>query len=95
MRADTLKLKEHEDLVRRELRTARLLKEQLRIARRHALPEEARTYDQLAEKAGRLERYFSGMADQLDQMSVEVARLSVETGELLRDAGRQLKYPEK
>ena len=95
MRADTLKLEEHEELVRRELRTARLLKEQLRLAQRHALSEDAWIYDRLIEKAGKLEQYFSGMADQVNRMSAEVARLSVEIGELLKDAGRQLKYPEK
>jgi len=95
LRADTLKLEEHEDLVRRELRTARLLKEQLSLAQRHARPEDTWIYDQLIDKAMKLEQYFSGMANQVDQMSVELVRLSVEIGELLRDAGRQLHTPEK
>lgn len=90
LRADTLKLEEHGDIVRREQRTAQLLTEQLRLARQCALPDDAWRYDPLIRKAQKLERYFRSMAEQVDRMSSELARLSVEINAILRDAGRPL-----
>lgn len=95
MRANTRRLEEHTDILRREQRTARLLIEQLGIARRLALPEDTWRYDRMIDKASKLERYFNGMADQVNNMSFELARLSVEIGEMLADAGSQLKHLEK
>lgn len=91
LRANTLKLQEHADILRRERSTARLLAEQLRLARRHALPDDVWHYDQMIGKAEKLERYFSGMAEQVDTMGLELARLSVEINMMLKDAGNKLK----
>ena len=90
MRANTLRLREHADIVRREQRTARLLVEQLRMARRYVLPEDAWRYDQMIGKAQTLERYFSSMADQVDNMGLELARLSVDINTMLKEAGNGL-----
>lgn len=94
LRANTLRLQEHADIVRREKRTAQLLVEQLRLARRCALPEDAWRYDRMIGKAGTLERYFSDMADQVDNMSFELAQLSVEINTMLKEAGNQLERTE-
>lgn len=90
LRADTLRLEEHTAIVRREQRTAQLLAEQLRLAQRCAMPDDAWCYDQLISKAKTLERYFRSMAEQVDHMGFELARLSVEINSMLRDAGRPL-----
>lgn len=55
------------------------------------MPEDAWRYDRMISKAETLERYFSGMADQVDNMSLELARLSVEINMMLRDAGSQFR----
>jgi len=91
LRADTLRLEEHAGIVRREQRAAQLLVEQLCLAQRRALPGDAWRYDQLIGKAKTLERYFSGMAGQVDHIAFELARLSVEIGGMLTDAGSQLR----
>lgn len=91
LQANTWRLEEHADIVRREKRTAQLLAEQLRLARRCALPEDAWRYDRMIGRAETLEQYFSRMADQVDNMSFELARLSVEINAMLRDAGSRLK----
>ena len=95
LRADTLRLEEHADIVRREQRTAQLLCEQLRHAQRCALPDDAWRYGQLMDKARKLERYFGRMASQVDNMSFELARLSVEINTMLSDTGNKLKSLEK
>lgn len=95
MRANTLRLQEHADIVRREKRTAQLLGEQLRLARRHALPNDAWRYDQMIGKSDKLEQYFGSMAEQVDNMSFELARLSVDIGTMLTDAGGKLRSLEK
>lgn len=91
LRANTLRLEEHADIVRREQRTAQLLIEQLRLARRNALPEDAWRYDRMIGKADQLARYFGSMADQVDHMSFELARLSVDINTMLGEAGSKLK----
>ena len=91
LRANTLRLEEHADIIRREQRTVRLLVEQLPHAQRCALPDDAWRYDQMIRSAGKLERYFGGMVDQVDNMGFELARLSVEINAMLKDAGNQLK----
>ena len=90
LRANTLRLEEHADMVRRERNTARLLVDQLRLARRYALPEDTWRYDRMIGKAETLVRYFSGMADQVDNMGLELARLSVDINTMLKEAGSQL-----
>lgn len=90
LRANTLRLQEHVDIVRRERRTAQLLAEQLRLARRHALPDDVWRYDQMIGKAEKLEQYFRGMADQVEHMSFELAQLSLEINRMLSEAGNQL-----
>lgn len=90
LRADTLRLQEHADIIRRERDTARLLVDQLRMARRYALPEDTWCYDQMIGKAQTLERYFSSMADQVDNMGLELARLSVDINTMLKEAGNGL-----
>lgn len=81
--ADTLRLKEHENLVRQERDCARLLGEHLRHARRCSPPDDAWRYHQLIAKTDALERYFSEMADQVDRMILELGRLSLEIHMLL------------
>lgn len=90
LRADTLRLREHEDIIRREQRLVRLIEEQLRQARRYALPDDEWRCNQLLEKAGALEQYFRGMEDQVDRMEYELARLSISIGATLDEAGRSL-----
>lgn len=90
LRANTLRLQEHADIVRQEQQTARLLVEQLRLARQYALPEDAWRYDRMIGKAQTLERYFSGMANQVDNMGFELARLSLEINTMLSEAGNKL-----
>lgn len=91
LHADVLKLQEHTDILRRERNTVRLLVEQLRLARHYALPEDAWRYDRMIGKAGMLERYFEGMEEQVDNMGVELAKLSIEFNRMLADAGNMLK----
>lgn len=81
----------HTGILRQERNIARLLMEQLRQARQYAPPDEAWHYDQMIRKVEKLERYFASMADQVDHMSIELARLSVEINLTLRDAGNTLK----
>lgn len=95
LRANTLRLQEHADIVRQERRSARLLVEQLRLARRNALPEDAWRYDQLIGKADSLERYFDRMSGQVEYMSDELVQLSVKLGMILDEAGGRLKRLEK
>ncbi len=87
LQANTLRLQEHADIVRRERRTAQLLAEQLRLARRLALPDDAWRYDRMTGKAEKLERYFGCMADQVEHMSFELSRLSLEINRLFSEAG--------
>jgi len=95
LRANTLRLKEHADIVRQERNTARTLTEQLRLARCHALPDDVWRYDRMLCKVETLEQYFDSMANQVDNMSLELARLSVEINLILQDAGGQLKLLQK
>ena len=88
-----MKLKQHEDVIIQERRVAQRLYELLNRARRCAPPEEAPQYDRLIRKAERLARYFQAMADQVDDMSLELERLSVEISSTLADAGRQTPIP--
>lgn len=90
LRANTLRLQEHADIIRRERDTARLLVDQLRMARRNAMPDDAWRYDRMIGKAQTLERYFNGMADQVDNMGFELARLSVDINTMLKEAGSGL-----
>ena len=46
-------------------------------------------------KVETLEQYFDSMANQVDNMSLELARLSVEINLILQDAGGQLKLLQK
>lgn len=75
--ANTLKLREHGDLLLRERRAAQELCERLRAARRYATPEDAWRYEALIRQAELLSRYFRDMGDQVDRMEMELARLSV------------------
>ena len=86
LRANTLKLRQHTDLIRRELHTARSLRDLLRRARGYALPDEVWRYDRLIQDAEALAGYFGAMADQVDRMSFELERLSMEISALLTDA---------
>lgn len=74
-----------------EQQTVRLLVEQFCLVRRYALPEEAWHYDRMISKAQTLERHFSGMANKVDNMSFELARLSVEINVILYEAGSKLR----
>lgn len=87
-RADTLKLKQHEDVIIQERCAAQKLCDLLSYARRWAPPEEVLVYDRLIRKAERLVRYFQAMADQVDNMSLELEKLSVDISSMLADIGR-------
>jgi len=83
--ADTVRLKAHKDILLRERQAARLLCEQLQLARRCALEEDAWRYDQMIRRAEKLARYFQAMYDQVDEMVLKLSRISLEAGMLFED----------
>jgi len=85
LHADTLRLKEHRDIVFQERQTARQLCELLQLARRHALEEDVWRYDRLIRRAEKLAGYFQAMYDQVDEMSLKLTRLSLEVSMLFED----------
>ena len=88
--ANTLRLREHGDIILQELRTARQLCEQLWAAKRLALPEDAQCYEPLIHRAETLARYFGEMGDQVDRTTLELTHLSMEINTLLRDTASDI-----
>lgn len=87
-RANTLKLREHEDIIRQERRTAQQLCDLLNHARRLAPPEESQRYEQLIRQTERLVQYFRAMDGQVDLMTFELERLSDDISLMLADTGK-------
>ena len=89
--ANTLKLREHGDLLLRERSIAQELCERLRAARRYAASEDAWRYEALIRQAEMLSRYFGDMGDQVDRMEMELVQLSTEINTLLRDTASYIR----
>lgn len=83
--ANTLRLWEHRDIVLQERRIAQQLREQLRAAKRLALPGEDQCYEPLIRRAETLAWYFEAMDDQVDRITLDLTRLSMEINTLLQD----------
>jgi len=83
--ADTTRLREHSLWLRQPQRTAEQLIEQLRVAQLLDVPQYMEEYAALIEKAEKMARFFSGMSDEVDKMSMELEKLSLECAAILKD----------
>lgn len=89
--ADTLRIREYRERLRRQQQLAQALQQQLERARCLALPEEMWRYDALLREASRLVRYFSAMGEQMDTVLEQLAKLSLDIRILLLDASSDIR----
>ena len=84
--ADILQLQEHVSKIRQEHAIAAQLCEHLRLARGLADPETVRHYDSLINQAARLADYFRLMSKTVENMAIELDRISLNTGRMLEES---------
>jgi hypothetical protein len=84
--ADTDRIRDHVDFLRRERRSAAALCDHLQRARNFAPIEFSEELSELHRQAEIMERYFSGMGETLDTICSDLDQLSRTIDELIADS---------